>query len=322
MIYGRSFLILALAGALAGCLRTAEPVPGTSLAGDALAALHIQYGVASQVFTYDSQGITIFRTAGGGVLATGYQAFLDMASNSPAPGPLRLELREVVTRADMLLSGRPSMGQGEVLESGGQYLVQASTAGRQLLRLSPRLKLGLAVPLPALLSTAAGLALYAPDKPGNLTFNWVPAPDTASSVGTSVALAASDPIYLRCLIAKGLYDSNNGWLSFARPLYSSSPATTVRVRTGQPTADAGNTLVYLVFHDYNAVAQLAPTGGGDFELANVPGATAVTVFALHTAAGKLYLGQREDTVRAGRTFSVALAEHSAAEIAAAAQRFH
>lgn len=315
------FVAGALAATLASCLPTAEPQPSPSMAGGALAALHAQYGVAAQVFSYNPQRVDIFRTASGGVLATGFQAFLSIADNSPVPGPLRLEVREVLTRADMLLSGRPSMGRGEVLESGGQFLVQARTADNQLLRLSPRVKLGMATPLPPGLSAYFPTLLYAPDYPGNVAFNWVPATDTASSVQASQPLTASDPVYYRCLIAKGLYDSNNGWLSFAHHIYTGYPTASIQVRTDQPGADAGNSAVYLVFHDYNAVAQLMPSGQGNFELTNVPGATAVTVVALYAAAGKLYLGQREDTVRAGRTFDVSLTERSPASVAAELKRF-
>jgi len=309
----RSLGAWGLAATLTGCLPAAEPQPSTSLAGDALGALHAQYGVAAQVFTYNPQRVDVFRTASGGVLATGSQAFLDLSSSSPAPGPLRLEVREVLTRADMLLSGRPSMGNGQVLESGGQFLVQASTADNRLLRLSPHVKLGLATPIPARLSAYYAIMLYAPDAPGNLAFNWVPATDTASSVGTSPALYTGDPVYFRCLIAKGLYDSNGGWLSFAQPIYTGYAPVGVRVRTGQSAADAANSAVYLVFHDYNAVAQLAPSGRGNFELA--------TVLALYSAAGKLYFGQREDTVRAGRTFDVTLTERNTADVVAELKRF-
>lgn len=313
--------VAGLAGLLAGCRPAAEPQPGPAPAGDALGALHTQYGVAAQEFTYNPQRVDVFRTASGGALATGSQAFLSIGSGSPVPGPLRLEVREVLTRADMVLSGRPSMGRGEVLESGGQYLVQASTADHQLLRLSPRVKLGLATPLPARLSSHYATGLYAPDFAGNLHFAWVPNTDTASSVRPSQPLYTGDPVYFRCLIAKGLYDSNNGWLSFAQPIYTGYPPASVRVRTGQPKADAATAAVYLVFHDYNAVAELPASGQGNFELANVPGGAAVTVLALYTEAGRLYLGQHEDTVRTGRPFDVTLAERSLADAVAEIRRF-
>lgn len=320
MLSRQSFLAAGLAGAFAGCQPSAEPTPVGPTPGDALLSLRSQYGVAAQVFTYNPQRIDIFRTAGGGALATGSQAFLDVASGSPVPGPLRLEVREVLTKADMVLSGRPSMSQGEVLESGGQYLVQATTAGYQTLRLSPRVKLGFATPVPAQLTSSYGTTLYSPDRPGSTDFEWVLATDTASSVQASTPLAVGDPVYFRCLIAKQLYDSNYGWLSFAHPIYSGYPRTVVRVRTNQPAADASNSAVYIVFRDYNAVAQLSAVGAGDFELANLPSTAAVTVFALHAAAGKLYLGQRQDTLRAGHTLTVTLAERRAAEVAAEAQR--
>ena len=310
-------IVLVLLLALAGCQPATEPAP-TSLAGDALLALRARYGAPTQVFSYNPQRVDVFRTASGGALATGSQAFLDITTGSPAPGPLRLEVREVLTKADMVLSGVPSMGQGEVYESGGHYLVQASTADHRYLLLSPRVKLGLAVPTPPQLTGVYNLGVYCPAQFGSLPLGWQPSPDTASSVRPSAALFAGDPVYLRGLIAKGLYDTNSGWLSFARPFTRAYVPTSVRVHTDQPAAAAGNAAVYLVFSDYNAVAQLAPVSGGDFALPNMPGGAAVTVFALYGTGGKLYFGQRADTIRTGRVLAVALTEHSAAEVAALA----
>lgn len=312
-------LLLAACCLLAACQQLPEPTPAASPATSALAALRVRYGAQPQYFSYNPQRVDVFRTAGGGALATGSQAFLTIAGNIPAPGPLQLEVREVRTRADMVLSGLPSMAQGAVLESGGHYLVQASTASHQLLWLSPQVKLGLAVSTSPRLSSPYGLAVYAPTQPGSPTGQWQPSADTASSVYPSTPLAATDPVYLRCLIGKGLYDSNSGWLSFARPLYTPYPPATVRVHLSEAAAAADNSAVYLVFRDYNAVAQLTPLGQGDYELANVPGQAAITVFALYGAGPKLYLGQQADTVRAGQRLLVPLHEHTAEEVAAAAR---
>lgn len=312
-----SLLAAGLAAGLVSCLPTTEPQPRTSVAGSALDALRAQYGAPTQVFTYNSARVDVFRTASGGTLATGSNAFLSIGTGSLVPGLLSLRVREVLSKADMVLSGLPSMGsQGEALESGGQFLVQASTADNQLLRLSPRVKLGLATPVPAGLASRFGTLLYAPDYPGNLHFRWAPTLDTASSVQASQPLVTGDPLYFRSLIASPLYNSNNGWLSIARPLFTGYPGATVRVHLSPPDADAANAAVYLVFRDYNAVVQLAATGQGNFELANVPGQAAITVVALYAAASKLYLGQHADTVRAGQLFQVPLAERSVADVAA------
>lgn len=317
----RTALIIGLGAAgLAGCARTDEPRPGTVLAGDALEALRAQYGAPRQVFSYNPKTIEVFRTAGGGGLATGSQAFLELAGNTPAPGPLRLEVREVLTKADMVLSGLPTMAGSQVLESGGHYFVQATDADRRTLRLSTHVKLGLATPGPPQLVGLYGMAVYQPGSPANANFSWVPSADTASSVSLSVPLYPGDEQYFRGLIGKGLYDSNYGWISYARPFYSGYGQTSVLVVTDQPAATAANSAVYLVFQDYNAVAQLAATGNGQFALDNVPARTVVTAFALYAAGGRLYFGQQTDTVRAGRPFLVKLTERSTADVAAAAHR--
>lgn len=307
--------------ALAGCSRAGDdPRPGSVLAGDALEALRAQYGAPHQVFTYHPQTIEVFRTAGGGALATGSQAFLELAGNTPAAGPLRLEVREVLTKADMVLSGLPTMAGPQVLESGGHYFVQATDADHRTLRLSPRVKLGLATPGPPQLATLYGMALYRAGSAASTNFNWVPNTDSASGVTLSTPLYSGDPPYFRSLIGKGLYDGNYGWLSYARPFYSGFGQTSVLVVTDQVAATAANSAVYLVFRDYNAVAQLTATGDGRFALDNIPVRTVVTAFALYAAQGRLYFGQQTDTVRAGRPFLVKLTERSAADVAAAAHR--
>lgn len=313
----RALFLLLASGLLTSCLH--EPPASTRLAGSLLDALHAQYGAPTQVFNYSPQRVDVFRTAGGGALAVGSNAFLDV-TGSPVATPLRLELREIVTKADMVLSGTTSMVGNEVYESAGQYYVQASPDDHRPLLLSPRVKLGLAAPGPPQLFTLLGLGLFQAPAPGPPPAAWQPAADTASSVRPGTVLAATNPLYLRCLIAKGLYDRGNGWVCFARGIYNGYPKTTVRVATGQPAADAGNAAVYLVFHAYNAVAQLVPNGLGEFTQANIPTNTPVTVFALYSADGQLYLGQRQDTVRAGQVFTLNLAPRSLVEIAAEARR--
>ena len=321
MISIRTALILGLlAAGLAACSHTSEPRPGSVLTGDALEALHAQYGAPSQLFTYQPQTIQVFRTAGGGALATGYQAFQELAGNTTVHSPLRLEVREVLTKADMVLSGLPTMVGNQVLESGGHYFVQATDADHRLLRLSTRLKLGLATPGPPQLDTPYGMGLYQPGSAASNGFGWVPNADSASSVMLTPQAYADDPPYFRCLIAKGLYDSNYGWVSYARPFDSGFGRTSVTVVTDQPAATAANSAVYLLFRSYNAVAQLTATGQGRFAQDNIPARTVVTALALYTAGGRLYFGQQTDTVRAGRPFLVKLTERRPAEVAAEVRR--
>ena len=302
---------------LAACRHLDDPRASTVLAGDALAALRAQYGVARQEFNYNPQKVETYRTAGGGSLAVGSQAFRELAGNAPAFSPLRMEVREVLTKADMVLSGVPTPAGPQVLESGGQYFVRVTNADRQQFLLSPRVKLGLSTPGPSQ-DLLYGMALYRADSPAGTDFGWVPSADTASSVEVSRPLYAGAPQFFRCLIAKPLYDNNYGWISYARPIYSGYAQTSVRVLTNQPAASSA--AVYLVFKDYNAVAPVLASGAGVFGQDNIPTRTVATAIALCSVGGRLYYGQQTDTVRVGQVFNLQLTPRSLAEVAAEVRR--
>ncbi len=319
----RRFVLLPLL-ALAGCLSPEAPAPAPpAVAGDTLAALRTAYGVQPQYFNCDPRLVSTYRTPGGSFLSIGYQAFLSAGTAVPAPGPVRLEWREVFGKADMVLSGIPSMAGGEVMEAGGAFFLQAAVDRRPLL-LSARVRLGLATRPPAQLADHYGMGLYYPrtSSPAN-RFPWEASTDTASSVRVPPSLPG-DPANFVCLLGQGLFNHGTGWVGFLRPISTGGPPAAVRVAVappaGAPPATAANTVAYLVFHDYNAVAQLEATAPGEFALPRVPAGAAATAFVLYANGGRLYLGQQVGRTGGPAGFAAALVEASPAAVAAAARQ--
>ena len=293
-----------------------EPAPTSALLSrNLLADFQGARGASEQYFDYDPQKVSVYFTAQGGTLAVGYHAFLNLSSSELAATPIRLTVREVYTKAAMVLTGTPSMAGDEILETGGQFFIRASH-DNQSLHLSPRLRLGLNSRSPTQLLSQRNMQLYyAPslDKP----FNWALVQDTASSVEGIRSQQPDEPNAFRCLIGRGLYDSGTGWISYGRPLATGTAPTTVQVHVAEAATSDAQTVVYLVFADYNAVAQLPPTGPDTFALPTIPLGTTVTAVVIRAdnRQHKLFFGQQQvGAVLPNQQLTPALHEANPADI--------
>lgn len=311
--------LVAAVTALAGCAKLDDltaPISAPPV-NNALGAFHTRYGVASQLFTYDPQRISVFFTARGNSFAVGYKAFLSVGTNESVVGPVQLEVREVVSKSEMLLSGISTMAGGEVLETGGQYFFRATQDHRSL-RLSPRIRLGFAAKGTPQLAGSSPLGMqfyYVPSPAVPTLFNWAPVTDTTSSLEIIPRRAPTDPDVYRYLLGPNLHDLGSGWVSFARPFSLALP-TPVTVTVDAP---AGDTEVFLVFNYFNAIAQLAATPTGTFSLAGVPTGADVTVVVLRATPDlhTLYFGTARGLVSPNQQFAPTLTPMSDAAVAAA-----
>lgn len=305
---------------LTACLKS-EPAPRLPPTTNALGNFHARYGVASQFFTNDPQRISTYYTARGNRISVGYKAFLTAGLNEPVEGPVQLELREVLSKSEMVLSGTSTMAGEEILETGGQYFFKGTRDNRSL-QLSTRVKLGFATYSPPQLAGRYidGMRLYCiPNGQPPGPFRWAQATDPASDVEVARQPVLTDPDVFLCLIATSLYDNGSGWFSYAQPFALAARPTPVEVAVNAP---AGDTEVYLVFRDFNAVAQLAATAAGTFALPNVPTGTDVTVVVIRATpdARTFYFGLERGRVGANQRFAPALTPLSDAAVAAEISR--
>ena len=307
-LYGLLLLLLS-------ACNSPEPAPTLPLLSrNLLADFREAQGAQPQYFDYDPQKVSLYFTTQGGTLAVGYHAFLSLSSSELATTPIRLTVREVYTKADMVLTGTPSMAGDEVLETGGQFFIRASH-DNQSLHLSPRLRLGLNSRSPAQLLSQRNMQLYyAPSL--DQRFNWALVQDTASSVEGVGRPQPDGPALFRCLIGRGLYDTGTGWISYGRPLATGTAPTTVQVHVAEATSDV-QTAVYLVFADYNAVAQLPATGPGTFALPTIPLGTNITAVVIRAdnRQHKFLFGQQQvGAVLPNQQLTPTLHEASSSEI--------
>jgi hypothetical protein len=92
-------------------------------------------GAALQTYSAMAPGYIRITAAKGTTVSFPENAFVTM-NNTPVSGEVMIEVKEIYTPADMILSNTPTTSNGLPLESGGAFFVQAMQNG-QALKLAP-----------------------------------------------------------------------------------------------------------------------------------------------------------------------------------------
>lgn len=314
-------LLLMGCWALSACEKSTDPAAPIPSTNNPLVAFQMRNGVTPEFFTYNPRRIPRYVSKRGSAIELGAEAFVTLGGLQLSDAPVRLEFREVLDKKDMLLSGIPSGTDDLILESGGQFYLQATQDNRPL-ELVPRVRIGLASRSPARLSRLTDMRMYSvkgpllPDP-----FTWLPSTDQESTVQLGIRVTPDSPDYLLAVLNHQLFNQSMGWVSYQRQLYTGTATTTIQVTVEAAAQDPQQTLAYLVFADYNAVAQFKATGPNTFTLANLPTGTEATVVVLRGAGGKFYLGQQTALMQAGQRFTPALTEMTESSVVAELSKF-
>ncbi|MBC6607525.1 hypothetical protein H8B13_11910 [Hymenobacter sp. BT188] len=307
--------------ALSACEKSTDPTAPIPSTHNPLVAFQMRNGVTPEFFTYNPRRIPRYVSKRGSAIELGAEAFVTLGGLQLSDAPVRLEFREVLDKKDMLLSGIPSGTDDLILESGGQFYLQATQDNRPL-ELVPRVRIGLASRSPARLSRLTDMRMYTvkgpllPDP-----FTWQPSTDQESTVRLGLRLTPDSPDYLLAVLNHQLFNQSMGWVSYQRQLYTGTTTTTIQVTVEAAAEEPQQTLAYLVFADYNAVAQFRATGPNTFSLANVPTGTEATVVVLRGAGGKFYLGQQTALMQVDQRFTPTLTEMSETSVVAELSKF-
>lgn len=224
--------LLAMA-TLAGCKKDKEQNPEYVTASEFKA----KFSVPTQSFN-ETAGTAFSITGEKGIkLNFPSNAFLD-ASGNPVSGNIRLTLKEVLSKKDILLSGKMTESNGQLLVSGGEFQILASKDG-QALKLNPAAEIITRVPK-TLSSEPMDLFLFAPGPAGDSTWTQV----QKRTQGT--------PEYYEFVLP------GFGWVNCDYFYNDPRPKTTITV---SPTfAGASPNIkdqsVYLIFDDLNTVVGL------------------------------------------------------------------
>lgn len=89
------------------------------------------HNLPAQLFQIDSRRDTVIETESGIVVAIPRQAFTDKEGEAPQ-GTIELELKEALNPAQIISAGLSTSSNGELLETGGMFYINAKQQGKQL----------------------------------------------------------------------------------------------------------------------------------------------------------------------------------------------
>jgi outer membrane protein assembly factor BamB len=222
---------------------------------------------------------------------------------------VQLTLREIFSRADMVLSSMPTVSNGRLLESAGEVYLRA--AQDTSIRLSKGVSIRLQTPVPANVASRDSMQLFAgPTGTGAACFNWTLNTDPGSYL-------TPNPNGYTITVGSILYNSGVGWFNCDRFYSSPNPQNIIVNVTGSNIDPEKNTMVFAVFRTFNGSLRLCDfTAPGTFRSGAVPLGTPVSVAVIRTDGGKLYYGRQDGTVQANSPFSPTLKETTAAALVA------
>ncbi|MCH8330207.1 MAG: hypothetical protein IH946_02325 [Bacteroidetes bacterium] len=94
-------------------------------------ALYEQTGPEMQHFTINAEEGAAINGRRGTLVVVPKNCFVDK-NGDPVEGQVKIELKEVLTKVDIILSNVPTMSNGRMLETGGSFYVNATANGEDL----------------------------------------------------------------------------------------------------------------------------------------------------------------------------------------------
>ncbi|GAB3823795.1 hypothetical protein [Hymenobacter jeollabukensis] len=275
-----------------------------------------KYEAPAQSFTVNpAPGATAsFVTAKGARVTVPYGAFVQADGVTPATGAVQLTVREILRKPDMVLSAMPTVSNGEILVSGGQYYLRA-TQNNARLRLKPSARLYIKAPNPVGQPDYA-MRLFFGSPMANGSVNWTPQPQQNPSTISVDSLGQGNFYNLT------LNNDSLGWINCDR-FANINPKTTVTATIAVPAAEVepGNTMVFWVFNSINSVARgYVTTGQNTVTTPNMPVGLSVTAVVIRLVNGQYYFGKQTATVAANQQYAPTLRALSEADLLAEVQQ--
>ncbi len=240
----------------------------------ALQTFTVQAGVASEI--HGAKGCTINFNA---------NSFYTLSGDSVNSGSVEIQLREVTTKKDMVLSQTPTISNNELIVSQGVYYIKALQNGFEL-RIN---KLNISrtwSPFYQFQFSKVFLGSIVNDN-----FSWFP-PDPGDSAPLYYvhdSIFSGDTASYQMYLRSTYYVSQNyNWIN-CDYFYTD---TTARVAVFFPTADTLTDYFfqsYLVFNDLNAVLRYGHYTNNTIEFYNIPIGLNATLVTYYIVGGKVFV---------------------------------
>ncbi|GAA4022441.1 hypothetical protein GCM10022631_41200 [Deinococcus rubellus] len=277
--------------------------------------------VQSQTFTLGTVPTTL--TFAQGTVLTFAPNSLQDASGNPYSGPVKLGVREIQNKADMILSNVLTISDQAPLVSGGMFFLDIKTPAGADLKINPAVGVGAAVPLKVApddrmkqfvgQSTTCGTTTNGtpnmgsglPIATGDSSVNWCP---VGGQFGVNMSTLPGSYVF-------SVF--NKGWINCDFFGSNPNPKTTVHV-SFDPINDA-NTIVFLVPQGINTVIALYTQDGPNARKSydnSLPIGLNAELVALTFNDGKQYLAHKTITVSANLSENLSFGEATDAQIKA------
>ncbi len=241
-------------------------------------------GAQSQHFTVDPAIQNTITGAKGVVVVIPANSFVNDNDQPPA-GNVQIELKEILSFKDMILSNKPTTSNGIILKSGGEIFFQATNNG-DVLKLAPNKNLQISIPNN---NPVYGMQLFfASGLDSN--FNWSLADTTAGYIYPN----PYDSLYSVLLSFIGWE-----WINCDDFLDDPNPKTYIKIDPVLDTVQTENILMnaFIVFKSINSVMGTSKISDTQYQsYYEVPTQMVVTIVAigLGETSHKLYFGKLDD----------------------------
>ena len=248
----------------------------------------------AQRFVIDSTMPHSLLTAGGMQLNIPACAFMSRDRKKRIFGEVEIVVTELYTLADMLLFGRPTTANGNLLEAAAQFQIQVFQSGHPLevaLPIQVRLSSTDLFRKPQRLLLFSGGASAIRSISGQTAFDW--------SFASSLLFGHSNDALYQFQIDRC------GWWSCQQPHRSKSRRVMMSVRIGEDRGIFRHLDAFLIFRDIPSIVRLYP-GMNGFAALNIPEGLQASVFIFGTHSEQLYAGQSAREYAANRVLNVAV----------------
>ncbi len=248
----------------------------------------------TQHFVIDSTMPQRLLTTSGMQLHIPACAFMSRDRKRRIFGTVEIVIKELYTLADMLLFGRPTSANGNLLEAAAQFQFQAFHSGHPV---------EVALPIQVRLSSTAFFR-----KPHRmLLFS-----GGASAIRSISGQSAFDWNFASSLLFEHAGDTQYqfqldrcGWWSCQKPYHSKSRKVMMSIRLGGERDVFRHLDAFLVFRDIPSIVRLYP-GMTGFTALNIPEGLQASVFIFGNLGEQLYAGQSTPEYTANRVLNVAV----------------
>lgn len=194
-----------------------------------------------------------------------------------------VNLREAFSKDEMIFTGLPTTSEDRLLESAGQFHLQASAGAREL---SLQKNVNVELPIREEVNNPVAMRLFRGSSSSTRAYR--------SGFNFDWELAGNQQLNLVKNIGKRYFhfsiDKLNWWNcdSFVK----SRQKVMLSVKMQTLIEDFEDRQAFLVFRDINAVVRMYPTGRR-FSAINIPTQLTATLLVMASAKGQLYLGEAD-----------------------------